>query len=107
MYKRALDRSYNLKIKQSRQFFNDVLGRYPSFCFSMNSFEEPNVARMGLKECLDHELLIPYPILVEKQGEFVAQFKMTVMINKAKTTVLTGLPIDESLFKTEHAIKDE
>ena len=25
VYKRALDRSYNLKIKQSRQFFNDVL----------------------------------------------------------------------------------
>ena len=37
----------------------------------------------------------------------MAQFKMTVMITKGKTTALTGLPIDEALFKTENAIKDE
>lgn len=107
MYKRSLDRSYNLKIKQSRQFFNDVLGRYPSFCFSLNSFEDPNVARLGLKECLDHELLVPYPVIVEKPGSLVAQFKITVMITKGKTSALTGLPFDETLFKSEHEIKDE
>lgn len=107
MYKRSLDRSYNLKIKQSRQFFNDVLGRYPSFCFSLNSFEDPNIARLGLKECLDHELLVPYPVIVEKPGSLVAQFKITVMITKGKTSALTGLPFDETLFKSEHEIKDE
>lgn len=32
--------------------------------------------------------------MTEKSGEFVAQFKMTVMITKGKTTALTGLPID-------------
>lgn len=65
------------------------------------------MARLGLKECLDHELLIPYPVLVEKPGAVVAQFKITVMITKGKTTALTGLPFDESLFKSEHEIKDE
>jgi len=88
-----LDRSYNLKIKQSRQFFNDVLGRYPSFCFSLNSFEDPIVARIGVKECMEHDLLVPYPILTEKPGEVVAHFKFTVMITKGKTTALTGLPM--------------
>lgn len=73
----------------------------------MNSFEDPNVARLGLKECLDHELLVPYPVLVEKAGTFVSQFKVTVMITKGKTTALTGLPLDETLFKSEHEIKDE
>jgi methionine aminopeptidase len=73
----------------------------------MNSFEDSNVARLGLKECLDHELLIPYPVLVEKVGTFVAQFKITVMITKGKTTALNGLPINESLFKSEHEIKDQ
>lgn len=29
------------------------------------------------------------------------------MITKGKTTALTGLPIDEALFKSEHEIKDE
>lgn len=56
---------------------------------------------------MDHELLIPYPVLAEKPGNYVAQFKYTVMITKGKTTALTGLPIDESMFKTELGIKDE
>jgi len=106
VYKRALDRTYALKIKQSRQFFNDVLDRYPSFCFSLNSFEDPIAARIGVKECLEHELLVPFPILAEKAGNLVAQFKFTVMITKGKTTALTGLPLDESQFKTDNGIKD-
>lgn len=52
-------------------------------------------------------MLVPYPVLAEKPGNFVAQFKFTVMITKGKTTALTGLPIDESLFKSELGIKDE
>lgn len=86
---------------------NEVLGRSPSFCFSLNSFEDINVARLGLKECLDHELLVPYPVITEKAGTVVAQFKVTVLITKGKTTAITGLPIDEALFKSEHEIKDE
>lgn len=96
-----------MKIKQSRQFFNDVVSRYPSFCFSLNSFEDEVQAKLGLKECLEHELLVPYPVLAEKEGDVVAQFKITVMITKGKTTALTGLPLDESLFKSEHELKDQ
>lgn len=79
----------------------------PSFCFSLNSFEDQNAAKIGLKECLEHDLLVPYPVLVEKQGDLVAQFTITVMITKGKTIALTGLPIDEELYKTENSIKDE
>jgi len=50
---------------------------------------------------------VPYPVLTEKAGAFVAQFKMTVMITKGKTTAMTGLPIDEALFKTDNSVKDE
>lgn len=107
VYKRSLDHVYNLKLKQSRQFFNDVLDRYPSFCFSLNSFEDPIAARLGLKECLEHELLIPYPVMVEKQGEVVAHFKFTVMITKGKTTALTGLPINEEEFKPDNELKNQ
>ena len=107
VFKRAMDRSYNLKIKQSRQFFNEVLDNYPSFCFGLNSFKDPITARIGIKECLEHELLVPYYALTEKVGTFVAQFKFTVMITKGKTTALTGLPLDEAQFKTENELKDE
>lgn len=62
---------------------------------------------MGVKEFSEHQLLIPYPILTEKVGDYVAQFKFTVMVTKGKTTSLTGLQLDEAKFKTENAIKDE
>ena len=76
-------------------------------CFSLNSFEDEITAKLGVKECLEHELLVPYPVLAEKAGSEVAQFKITVMITKGKTTSLTGLPIDEEMFSTENKIEDK
>jgi len=52
-------------------------------------------------------LLIPYPVLAEKTGEVVAQFKFTVMITKGKTTALTGLPINEAEFKADFELKNQ
>jgi methionine aminopeptidase len=60
----------------------------------LNSFEDETSAKLGVKECVEHNLLLPYPILTEKAGDYVAQFKTTVMITKGKTTALTGLPVD-------------
>ena len=107
IFKRALDQVYNLKVKQSRQFYNEVLNKYPSFCFSLNAFEDEMTAKLGVKECIQHDLLIPYPVMADKQGTFVAVFRTTVMITKGKTTALTGLPVEDAHFKTEKTIKDE
>jgi len=46
-----LDQVYNLKVKQSRQFYNEVLNKYPSFCFSLNAFEDELGSKLGVKEC--------------------------------------------------------
>ena len=35
---------------------------------------------MGVVECAKHELLTSYPVLYEKDGEFVAQIKYTVLL---------------------------
>ena len=51
--------------------------------------------------------MVPYPVLTEKQGEVVAQFKMTIMITKGKTTALTGLPLNEAEFKADHELKNQ
>jgi len=32
----------------------------------MRSFEDEITAKLGVKESLEHELLVPYPILLEK-----------------------------------------
>jgi hypothetical protein len=40
VYKRDLNRNYNLKSKASRSFFNEVMNRFPALCFSMRAFED-------------------------------------------------------------------
>jgi len=52
-------------------------------------------------------LLHAYPVLAEKEGELVAQFKYTVMILKGGTVVVSGLPLDLAKYKTENKITDE
>jgi len=72
VYKRELDTQYNLKLKSSRTFFQEINKKYPTLPFSIRTFEDTTAAKVGVKECLAHDLLTPYPVLVEKAGEFVA-----------------------------------
>lgn len=72
VFKRELDAQYNLKLKNARAFFTEVNKRFPTLPFAIRSFEDLKAAKVGVKECLDHDLLTAYPVLVEKPGEFVA-----------------------------------
>ena len=51
---------------------------------------------MGVSESMKHDLLEGYPVLEEKAGEVVAQFKFTVMILKKQTCCIAGLNLDET-----------
>ena len=44
------------------------------------AFEDEKKAKMGVTECARHELLNAYPVLYDKDGEFVAQIKYTVLL---------------------------
>jgi hypothetical protein len=96
-----------LKLKAARQFFAEVTERFPTLCFSLRSFEDETSARLGMSEAAKHDLFHPYPVVAEKSGEFVAQFKCTVVVLKNGSQTISGLPLDESLFKTENKITDE
>ena len=85
VYKRDINRSYVLKTKAARTFFNDVITKYPVLGFSQRSFEDEISAKIGVKECLEHELLTPYPVMEEKKDEVVAHFKYTVLMTNAST----------------------
>lgn len=54
---------------------------------------------------------MPYPVLTEKPGEFVAQFKATVCVLPRSTTVIAGgsesLPVDVSKFNSDKSVTDE
>merc|ERR1712137_1195861 len=76
---RVVEEKYNLKMKASRYLFSQVNKKYPCFPFSIRALDDKR-AKLGLKECVKHNLLAPYPILHERDGTFVAQFKFTVLV---------------------------
>jgi len=109
VYKRQLQNMYNLRIQKSRAFFAEANKRFPSLPFSLRAFEDQVGAKVGVKECCDHDLLQEFPVLTEKNDEVVAHFKSTVAVYPTKTVVLAGaLPLDEAHAKTaSKQIKDE
>lgn len=62
-------------------------------------------ARLGMKECLEHDLFHTYPVLEEKEGEFVAQVKFTVMLTEEGTQRITGGSLPNC--KPEQVCEDE
>lgn len=93
VFKRAVENQYQLKVKASRYLLNDIQKRFPCLPFSLRLMEDENRARMGIQELVTHELVTPYPVLFEKPGEFVAQFKTTVLITPKQTDKLnTTIP---------------
>jgi len=89
VYKRAVDRNYQLKLQASRQIFAEINTKFPSHAFSLRSLDEKK-RRMGITEIVKHELVDTYPVLWEREGEYVAQFKFTVLILANSTVRLNG-----------------
>jgi len=108
VFKRALDQTYILKTQKARQFISEVNKRFPSLPFSIRAFEDEQVARIGISEARRHSLLEEYPVLKEKEGEFTAQFKFTVLLLPGGSKKITGFPIDlEKDVKSSLSVSDE
>merc|ERR1712107_393258 len=109
VYKRAPDATYILKTQKARQFISEVNKRFPALPFSLRAIEDEQVARVGVSEAKRHELLEEYPILQEKAGQFVAQFKFTLLLLPGGTKRITGLPLGdlEKQAKSSLSVQDE
>ena len=109
VYKRQLDQQYNLKSKHSRAFFSVVNKKYPTLPFSIRGFEDTTGAKVGVKECMEHELLMEYPVLTDKPGNYVAQFKATVVVQPRSTVLICGNKdlVGKDGVDTDKKIKDE
>jgi len=103
VFKRAVDQTYSLKMAASRYLLNEVNKKSPTFPFTIASIQEQSKAKMGVTELASHGLIVPYPVLYEKPGEYVAQLKFVVAIMKSGTNKLTGhaLPLVTSEYKLE------
>jgi curved DNA binding protein len=106
VFKRELDTQYNLKLQKSRAFFTEVNKRFPTLPFAIRAFEDPIGAKVGVKECIDHDLMTGYPVLTEKAGEFVAHFKTTVAVLPRSTVVLAGEVPLAARYNSEKKVTD-
>uniref|UniRef100_A0AAX7T723 Peptidase M24 domain-containing protein n=1 Tax=Astatotilapia calliptera TaxID=8154 RepID=A0AAX7T723_ASTCA len=66
---------YGLKMKTSRTFFSEVERRFDAMPFTLRAFEDEAKARLGVVECAKHELLQPFSVLHEKEGEHHCVFR--------------------------------
>merc|ERR1712190_290432 len=109
VFKRAVETTYLLKTQKARQFISEVNRRFPALPFTLRAIEDEQVARVGASEARRHELLEEYPVLHEKLGEVVAQFKFTVLLLPGGTKKITGLPLGnmEKQLVSTHSVQNE
>eukprot|EP01089_Gocevia_fonbrunei_P020742 TRINITY_DN7797_c0_g1_i3.p1 TRINITY_DN7797_c0_g1~~TRINITY_DN7797_c0_g1_i3.p1 ORF type:complete len:317 (-),score=83.77 TRINITY_DN7797_c0_g1_i3:68-1018(-) len=109
IYKRAMDKTYKLKMPASRYTFSEMTKKFSSMPFTLRNFTDEKRAKLGITECVKHELVDSYPVLTEKDGEFVAQYKFTALITANDTKKITGhgLPyVRSDLEIKDQAVKD-
>ena len=120
VFKRALETTYKLRTDSGRKLLSVVENNFFSFPFSFNAFDkEENIKlkapiqnlkttmKLGLNECTKNELLHAYPVLSEKKGDIVAQFKYTIAVREEGPIIVSGLPIDVSKYTTDKKINDQ
>ncbi|CAF1086152.1 unnamed protein product [Adineta ricciae] len=105
VYKKK-DFIYQLRMKSSRAFLSEVEKRFTLMPFTLRHFEDEKRARMGVIECAKHDLVEPYPVYQEKEGEFVLGLKLTVLLMPSGQMKITGLPIDLDLYESEYKVTD-
>lgn len=98
IFKRAVDKTYKLRSRNSRVFYSDVTKRFPTLPFTLRAFSDEKAARMGVREPLTHQLLSAYPVLYERVNEEVAHFKFTVLLLPSGSVKVTGLTLPEGLY---------
>jgi curved DNA binding protein len=93
IYKRAVDHTYSLKLKAARALLSEATKRFSTYPFTIRNLQlDERQVKLGLTECTKHQLLEPYPVLLEKEGEFVAQMKFTALILPSSIDKITSHP---------------
>lgn len=100
--------NYSLKLKSShsslKEFREKADGHFPA---NVKIFDNPRKMRVGLIECSNHEIVLPYDIMEEKQGEYIAQFFTTFAVTKNGIVKYTSPSFDSDFYKSDKSVQDE
>lgn len=94
IYKRNHHVREQLKLQSSR----NVLNLFNNESFPKKINLNDSRTKLGLKECIDKGLIESYPVVYEKEDEFIARIKFTVIVN-SKPILIAGRPAEEQLIK--------
>lgn len=99
--------NYSLKLNTSRQalkaFKQKVSGKFPC---NVKVFENPRNVRVGMIECSNHEVVLPYDIMEGASDSYIAQFFTTIAITKNGIVKYTNPTFNPELYKTEQGVAD-
>ncbi|KAG0271714.1 Proliferation-associated protein 2G4 [Linnemannia exigua] len=99
--------NYSLKMQTSRVVLSEITKKFGQFPFNLRQMDDERKARMGLLECIKHNVVTAYDVMEEEKGEFVAQFLFTVCVMPSGPLRITNTPIDLETIQTEKKIADE
>jgi hypothetical protein len=105
IFKRTTNK-YQLKMQSSRGVFSDIVNRFPTFPFNIRELDV-KTRQMAIKECVSHSLLVPYPILQEKEGEFVVETKFTAIVTATGAEKIAGLALSLDSVVSEKKLANE
>jgi curved DNA binding protein len=105
VYKRKVDKAYSLKSPNARKLFNEIVSKHPSLPFTTRNFEE-NVMKVGIVECKNHQIVVPYDVMYEKEDAFMCHVKYTILLQNSGNVKVTGLPMPEGII-TDKVLPDE
>jgi curved DNA binding protein len=102
IFKRAVDRNYQLKLTAARQILGEISQKAPILPFNLRMLDEKK-RKMGIVEIVKHDLVDSYPVLFEKEGETVVQFKFTALLlqNSTERLNIFNLPHVTSEFSID------
>jgi methionine aminopeptidase len=79
---------YGLKLKASRTFYNDIKSKHSNYGFLYSDYSNSSQYRLGIKECLTHNILNNMPIIYINKEIPVITKKFTIIINDDKSKIL-------------------
>lgn len=77
--------SYNLKLKNSRNFYTNVKSVSQLYPFDFTNLKKTAVNKMGLKECIDNNIVDSFDVSYTKDKHPVYHIKFTVLLKNNKT----------------------
>lgn len=96
IFRRNHDIYEGLKLKTSRE----VLSSFGKELFPIALDQNNTRVKLGLKECVDKRLVETYPVVKEKDDEFIARVKFTVIV-RDKPILVCGKPGNDELKKLQ------